>query len=324
MSEPSPSTTSTPARASMPTQTCFDVLDLRRREHGEDLEQRALVVIEQLVAPGDRVAERPLAVGQVARSAAEDIEPAPEAVAQLGGREQAKPRGRELDRERQPVEPRADLADDGGRLVVEAEARPRLTPALDEEGDRGGGHRAGGAGRQRERRHGQELLAADPQRLAARHEEREPRALPDQLRGVVGCRHHLFEVVEHEEEPARPEVRRERLAQVAIARDREARRLGDRDEDGGRLARVREIDEEDAVVVVLEGVRRRLDGQSRLADPARAGQRHEPDRVAAKQARQLLELGRAPDQRRRGARKVVRASSRWCAAAGTRPRGPRP
>ena len=236
----------------------------------------------------------------------EDIEPAPEAVAQLGGREQSKPRGRELDRERQPVEPRADLADDGGRLVVEAEARPRLTPALHEERDRRGAHRAGRAGRQRERRHGQELLAADPQCLAARHEEREPRALPDQLRGVVGCRHHLFEVVEHEEEPARPEVRRERLAQVVIARDREARRLGDRHEDGGRLARVREIDEEDAVGVVLEGVRRRLDGQPRLADPARSGQRHEPDRVAAKQARELLELGRAPHQRRRGDRKVVR------------------
>ena len=147
----------------MPTQTCFDVLDLRRREHREDLEQRPFVLVEQLVAPGDRVAQRPLAVGQVARPAAEDIEPAPEAVAQLGRREQAKPRGRELDRERQPVEPRADLADDGSRLVVEAEARPRLAAALHEERDRGGAHRAGGAGRQRERRHRQELLAADPQ-----------------------------------------------------------------------------------------------------------------------------------------------------------------
>ena len=101
-------------------------------------------------------------------------------------------------------------------------------------------------------------------------------------------------------------MRHERLAQVAIARDREARRLGDRDEDRDRLARVREVDEEDAVGEVLEGVRRRLDGQPGLADPARAGQRHEPDRVAAQQARQLLELGRAPDQGGRGDRQVVR------------------
>ena len=169
-----------------------------------------------------------------------------------------------------------------------------------------GRHRAGSAGRQRERRHRHELLATDPQPLAARHEERQPRALPDQLRSVVGGRHHLFEVVEHEEHPARPEVRRERFAQVAIARNREARRLGDRDEDGSRLARVRKVDEEDAVVVVLEGVRGRLDSQPRLADPARSGQRHEPTCVAAKQASQLLELGRAPHQRRRGGRKVVR------------------
>ena len=237
----------------------FDVLDPRRREHGQDLEQRPLVVVEQLVAPGDRGAERPLAVGQVARSAPKDIESSSEAVAQLRRREQAKPRGRELDRERQPVESRADLADDRSRVVVEAEAWPRLSSALDEEGDRGGGHRAGGAAWQRERRHGQELLAADPQCLAARHQECELRTLPDQLRGVVGCRHHLLEVVEHEEEPARPEMRSERHAQVVIAGDREAGRLGDRDEDGGRFAGVREIDEEDAVVVVLQGVRRGLD-----------------------------------------------------------------
>ena len=63
----------------------FDVVDLRRREHREDLEQRAFVLVEQLVTPGDRGAQGPLAVGQVARPTAEDIEPAPEAVAQLGG-----------------------------------------------------------------------------------------------------------------------------------------------------------------------------------------------------------------------------------------------
>ena len=66
-----------------------------------------------------------------------------------------------------------------------------------------------------------------------------------------------------------------------------------------------EVDEEDAVGEVLEGVRRGLDGQPGLADPARAGQRHEPDRVAAQQTRQLFELGRASDQRGRGARQVV-------------------
>ena len=101
-------------------------------------------------------------------------------------------------------------------------------------------------------------------------------------------------------------MRRERLAQVAIAGHREARRLGDRDENGDRLARVSEIDEEDAVGVVLEGLRRRFDRQPRLADPARAGQRHEPNGVAAKQARKLFELSRAAHQRRRGDRKVVR------------------
>ncbi len=250
--------------------------------------------------------QRPLAVGQVARPAAQDIEAAPQAVAQLGRREQAKSRRSQLDRQGQPVEPRADLADDRRRLVIEAEAGPRLTPALDEERHCGGGHRTGRPGRQRERRHGQELLATDPQRLAARHEECELRASADQLGGVIGGRHHLFEVVEDEEELARPKVLGERVPQVVVARHREASRLGDRDEDGDGFARLRQVDEEDAVGVVLEDVRRRLDGQSRLADPARAGERHEPDRVAPKQPRELVELGRATDQRRRRARQVVR------------------
>ena len=280
----------------------FDIFDLRRREHREHLEQGAFVLVEELVAPGDRRAQRPLAFGQVARTPAQDIEPAPQAVEQLGGREQTKPRGRELDREWQSVEPRTDLADDGGRLVVETEVRPCLSPALQEEGDGRRVHRPGGARRQREGRHRQELLPADPQRLAARHEEREPGAMPDKVRGVVGGRHHLFEVVQDQEEPPRPEVRGERLAQVVIARDRKARRLGDRDEDRDRFARVREIDEEDAVGVMLEGIRRRLDGQPRLADPAWPGQCHEPCRVAAEQTCKLLELRRPPYQRRRGDR----------------------
>ena len=147
-SEPSPSTTSTPGQRVDADAHRFDVLDLRRREDREDLEQRSFVVSQQLIAPGDRVAQRPLPVGQVAGPAAEDIESATQAIAKLGGREQPKPRGRELDRERQPVEPRADLADDGSRFVIESEARPRLTAALHEERDGRGAHRSRRTGRQ--------------------------------------------------------------------------------------------------------------------------------------------------------------------------------
>jgi hypothetical protein len=41
-------------------------------ENGEPGEEQLLVLVEQLVAPGDGVAERALAVGQVARASGED------------------------------------------------------------------------------------------------------------------------------------------------------------------------------------------------------------------------------------------------------------
>ena len=78
---------------------------------------------------------------------------------QLGGREDVDPRGGQLDRQRQSVEPRADRRD-GRAIAVERYARPlgeQRNPAVSREG-----------------RHWVFVLGRDPQRLAAGRKEVDP------------------------------------------------------------------------------------------------------------------------------------------------------
>ena len=128
-------------------------------EDGEAREERLLVRAEQVVAPVDRRAERLLAGGQVARAAGEEVEALLEPREQRLRREQLRARGRELDRERQPVEADADLGDRGRVRVREGEvgsrpgpvrrrARPRRTARATRSSGRcaGSGRPSGGTG----------------------------------------------------------------------------------------------------------------------------------------------------------------------------------
>ena len=75
----------------------------------EGLEEPLLVGRQEVVAPGDRVAQRALPVGEIAGAAREDIEPAVEPEQEGGGRKDAGAGGGQLDRERQTIKPEADL-----------------------------------------------------------------------------------------------------------------------------------------------------------------------------------------------------------------------
>ena len=88
-------------------------------EHREAREARLLVVAEQRVAPVDRRAQRLLAGGRVAGAGAERGERGVQALGDLAGREQPAAGGRQLDRERQPVDAPADLRDRGRVAVAE-------------------------------------------------------------------------------------------------------------------------------------------------------------------------------------------------------------
>ena len=107
-------------------------------EHREAREARLLVVAEQVVAPVDRRAQRPLACGRVAGAGAQRAERRVEALGDLAGRQQPAARGRQLDRQRQPVDAPADLRDRGGVGVAEAEVGIVGSRALAEQRD--GGH----------------------------------------------------------------------------------------------------------------------------------------------------------------------------------------
>ena len=78
-----------------------------------------LGLVEQVVRPGDRGTERLLArVGITV--ALQPVEAPAERRQDLGRCEKARPRGRELDREREVVEPRAQLRDRVGVTGVDA------------------------------------------------------------------------------------------------------------------------------------------------------------------------------------------------------------
>ena len=150
------------------------------REDAEAVEQPALVGGQQVVAPGDRRAERALSLGGVATSAGQDGQGALESGEQLVGRQEARPGRGQFDGERQAVEPAADLAHRRFRFGAEGPFAEQLD----------------GVGR-RQRQDGEFAFAIDPQRRARRHQQPQVRAGRDeggQRRGGIraaaarGCR----------------------------------------------------------------------------------------------------------------------------------------
>ena len=120
------------------------------------------------------------------------------------GREQLRPRGRQLEGERQAVEARADLLDGAAARLREREARVGRLRALDEQRDR---VVAASSGVDRVL-----ALAADAQRRPARHEERQPGRRVEQLRDDRRRFEELLEVVEHERARGARRARSERLS----------------------------------------------------------------------------------------------------------------
>jgi hypothetical protein len=113
----------------------LDGLDVRAREAGEDGEEALLGGRQQLVAPVDRRAQGLLALGEVARAAAQRAKAAAKPLPERVQGEDAQAGGRELDREREAFQPTADLGDEGGVVIGDPEIGPDLAGALDEEED---------------------------------------------------------------------------------------------------------------------------------------------------------------------------------------------
>ena len=92
--------------------------------------------LQQVVAPGNRVAQRLLALWQVPCPPAGQRQAMLQSCQQGSRGEQRENRRDQLERQRQPVQALADL-DDGGRILArQGEIGPGLARTLDEQGHR--------------------------------------------------------------------------------------------------------------------------------------------------------------------------------------------
>ncbi len=105
-------------------------------EDGQAAEEDPLLFGEQVVAPGDGVAQGAQPRRLVARPAGQQRQPALQPRQQRRRREDGAARGGQLDRQRQPVQADADGGDARGVVVSEGEVGPRRPRSGTEEADR--------------------------------------------------------------------------------------------------------------------------------------------------------------------------------------------
>ena len=223
---------------------------------------------------------------------AQETEPVVEPLRDRRRTERSDPPGRELERERQPVEAKADARDVVRVLVVEREARRRGGCALDEER-----HglvlaelvavrallRVGNV----QRRNAKDDLARHAQRLAARRDDRQPRRGAQQRVDERRRRgQHVLAVVEDEEQRARREEVDHRVDEVLRRQRAHVERGGDGLRDQPRVGERGELDERGARLVRRLGASGELEREPRLPGAARPGKSEE-----ARPPEQRLQLG---------------------------------
>ena len=171
-------------------------------EDGEPGKQPLFVVVEEVVAPGERGAQRGVALVGVA-AALEQVEPLPDPLEQLLGAEELDPCRGQLDREREPVQAAHQLA----HRVRVTDIGPDGLRALDEQRD----------GVTLIHRRQVELgLTCYPQRLTARRHDPKRRGRSKQLGERPGrLGQELLQVVEEDVGSLLSDPRRDRGAIVA-------------------------------------------------------------------------------------------------------------
>jgi hypothetical protein len=101
-------------------------------EHGKAPEQSLLGSREQLVTPANGSTERLMPFGQIARTTLEQIEPPTQSGEQCLRREEPDPRRRQLERERQAIEPCAQFCHCARVVSIEIEVGAHGPGSLDE------------------------------------------------------------------------------------------------------------------------------------------------------------------------------------------------
>src|SRR5262249_11448598 len=261
-------------------------------------------LIEQIVTPLDRAPNGLLAGWEIVRPALQKRQPIAEPHQQRLGWKQLAARGRQLERQRQPVQPLADLGHHWCILVGHREVSLDRLGALDEQAYRlvlgqAIERRQLGAIGQLKRRYGELALAREAQRDPAGDEQLELGTRCQQF-GKLRCSlEYLLEVVEQQQQCFLAQIVLEALKQRPASPLRDARWLGDRRDDQGRVADRRQIDDVDAIRKLVERFSRGLQRQASFADPAGARQCEQPRIGTLQDGLDGGQLLRASDQRGR-------------------------
>ena len=151
-------------------------------KNGQATQHQARAVVEQVMAPIERGAQRLMSRQRGAPTAGEQLKTVVEARRQRLQAERGRARGRELDRQRNAVEAPHDHGDGGGRAIIRREGGIG-SPRARQEKPRGAVGRnpadaVGAFGRHAQRRHAVDIFAFRRQGLAAGRQHVDPRRRP--------------------------------------------------------------------------------------------------------------------------------------------------
>ena len=278
---------------------------------GQAAEDGLLLRREEIVAPGDRIAHRLLAGREGAGAARQERQPLLQPLQQRLRREDLDPRGGQLDGQRQPVEPGADLGHGGRVGSGHGEVRlDRLRP-LDEQAHRlvlaqALDRRQVGRIGQRERCQRVFLLAVGMQRDAAGHQHLDGSgAAPgaSATSGAASTTRSKLSSTRRRRLP--PSTALRRAAVTSPSRTPSTAPIAAATRAG--IVERAQIDEPDAIGEVLQEVGGHLQRQPRLAHPAGSGERQQAHVVPPRAGRRPGNLLLPPEKRGRLERQVVGA-----------------
>ncbi len=262
-------------------------------EHRQPLEQAALRIAEKRVAPVECSPKRLLACREIDAAAREHGKRAIEPREQVLRGEQPDVRRRELERERESVEPDTDLGHDVGICAFDRERWVDAAHAIDEQlqGVASVRFHCG----QREWWNVVFALSNDAKGRPARHEHSEPRRMLQEGGYERRCRQQPLEVVEHEQRVAVGEVGRDCGRQVAALLREPEGRCDRRTDQPGVLERGK-VDEERSSGQLRGELACDLDRESRLSDASRPRERHQAAVRFAERSTHGGNLESPPDQ----------------------------
>ena len=181
------------------------------------VQESLLGFAQEVVGPVDGGPQRLVTFDRAAVAAGEQPEPPVQSSRQLGGVHRGDARRRQFDRQRDTVEPSTHLRDRVGVAGVDLETGLRALRPLDEQADGLTRTHSGEIGRvvgYLQRRHRDELLAANAQSLTAGRQHPNPRTRPldrsDQCRDRA---QQVLTVVQHDQQLLVAQVRDEGLFQ---------------------------------------------------------------------------------------------------------------